>query len=224
MMIDGGISSPSVPAPARVPTVISSGYPRFLSSGSVILPIVAQVAADEPDTAAKIVQPMILVCRSRPGTRSSHGASPLNMSSESRVRKRISPIHTNSGSAVSVHDDVVPQIVSAIASPAERDEKSSIAIHATPTNARPIQTPAPRRMKRPAMRVTVTTRSMRPIPGLFDMQRFDVVLRFDPATAELELEFVDHGDGENDRAKRHSHLGKPQRRRVVAGRDVVKRI
>src|SRR5258705_5356585 len=154
--------------------------------------MVAQVAALEPLTAAKMVQPMMLVCSRRPGRRVSHGASPLNMSSESRVRKRISPIHTNSGSAVSVHDDVVPQIVSAIASPAERDEKSSIAIHATPNSARPIQTPAPSRMKRPAMSVTVTTRSMRPIPGLFDMQRFGVVLRFDPAAADLELEFVDH--------------------------------
>ena len=80
--------------------------------------MVAQVAADEPDTAAKIVQPMMLVCSSRPGTRSSHGASPLNMSSDSRVRNRISPIQTNSGSAVSVHDDALPQIVTAIASPA----------------------------------------------------------------------------------------------------------
>src|SRR5437773_558588 len=220
MMIDGGISSPSVPAPARVPTVISSGYPRFLSSGSVILPIVAQVAADEPDTAAKIVQPMILVCRSRPGTRSSHGASPLNMSSESRVRKRISPIHTNSGSAVSVHDDVVPQIVSAIASPAERDEKSSIAIHATPNSARPIQTPAPSRMKRPATSVIVTRRSMRR-SGLFDVQRFDAGLRFDAAAAKLELELVDDCQGEYDGAKRHSHVRKPKWRCVVASRDVL---
>src|ERR1043165_3583814 len=125
MMIDGGIKSPSVPAPASVPTVISSGYPRPFNSGSVILPIVAQGGADEPETAAKIVQPMMFVCKSRPGTRSSHGASPLNMSSESRVRNRISPIQTNSGSAVNVHDDVVPQIVIAIASPAERDEKNS---------------------------------------------------------------------------------------------------
>ena len=65
------------------------------------------------------------------------------MSSESLVRKRISPIHTNSGSAVSVHDDAEPQIVTAIASPAGRDENSSIPIHATPASAMPIQTPLP---------------------------------------------------------------------------------
>src|SRR5512134_2289911 len=111
MMIDGGISSPSVPAPASDPTAISSGYLRRESSGSVILPIVAQVAADEPDTAAKIAQPMMLVCSRRPGTRSSHGARPRNMSSDSRVRNRISPIQQNSGSAVSVHDDELPQMV-----------------------------------------------------------------------------------------------------------------
>ncbi len=107
--------------------------------------MVAQVAADEPDTAAKIVQPMMLVCSRRPGTRSSHGASPLNMSSDSRVRNRISPIHTNSGSAVSVHDDAEPQMVTAIASPAGRDENSSMPIHATPASAMPIQTPLPSR-------------------------------------------------------------------------------
>ncbi len=51
------------------------------------------------------------------------------MSSDSRVRNRISPIQTNSGSAVSVHDDAVPQIVTAIASPAGRDENE---LHADP--------------------------------------------------------------------------------------------
>ena len=66
------------------------------------------------------------------------------MSSESRVRNRISPIHTKSGSAVSVHDDAVPQIVTAIASPAGRVENSVIPIQATPASASPIQTPLPR--------------------------------------------------------------------------------
>ena len=122
--------------------------------------MVAQVAADDPDTAAKIVQPMILVCSRRPGTRSSHGASPLNMSSESRVRNRISPIHTNSGRAVNVHDDADPQIVTAIASPAGREEKSSMPIHATPASAMPIHTPLPSRMNREAINSAVTSRSM----------------------------------------------------------------
>ena len=65
------------------------------------------------------------------------------MSSDSRVRNRISPIQQNSGSAVSVHDDDEPQIVTAIASPAGRELKSSMPIHATPASARPIHTPLP---------------------------------------------------------------------------------
>src|ERR1700694_5290958 len=110
--------------------------------------MVAQGAADEPDTAAKMVQPMMLVCRRRPGTRSSQGARPLNMSSDNRVRKRISPIHTNNGSAVRVHDDAEPQIVTAMASPAGRDEKSSMPIQATPASALPIHQPRPGTHKR----------------------------------------------------------------------------
>ena len=54
------------------------------------------------------------------------------MSSDRRVRNRISPIHTNSGSAVSVHDDAVPQIVTAIASPAGREREE---LHADPRDA-----------------------------------------------------------------------------------------
>ena len=105
--------------------------------------MVAHVAALEPDTAAKMVQPMMLVCSRRPGMRESHGARPLNMSSESRVRKRISPIHTKSGSAVSVHDESDPQIVTAMASPTGRLVKSSMPIHATPRSERPIHRPLP---------------------------------------------------------------------------------
>ena len=37
--------------------------------------MVAQVAALEPETAAKMVQPMTLVCSSRPGRPWTHGAN-----------------------------------------------------------------------------------------------------------------------------------------------------
>src|SRR5882672_1154136 len=160
MMIDGGMSRPNVPAPASVPMVMSSGYPRAASSGSVILPMVAHVAADDPDTAAKMVHPMMLVCSRRPGTRSSHGASPLNMYSESRVRNRISPIHTNNGSAVSVHDEADPQMVTAIASPAGREENNSMPIHATPASAMPIHTPLPSSTNSDTISRTVISRSI----------------------------------------------------------------
>ena len=103
--------------------------------------MVAQVAADEPDTAAKMVQPMMLVCSRRPGRRSSQGARPLNMSSESLVRNRISPIQMNSGSAVRVQDEAEPQMVTAIASPTGRLVNNSMPIQATPVSVRPTQTP-----------------------------------------------------------------------------------
>ena len=107
--------------------------------------MVAQVAADEPETAAKMVQPITLVCSSRPGRRLTQGARPRNMLSLSLVRNRISPIQMNSGSAVSVQLEAEPQTVMAIASPAGRDENSCMPIQATPASVRPIQTPLPSR-------------------------------------------------------------------------------
>jgi hypothetical protein len=106
--------------------------------------MVAQVAALDPLTAANIAQPATLVCSKRPGSACIHGARPRNMSWLSRVRNRISPIHTNRGSAVSVQLEALPQIVSAIASPAGRLLNSCMPIHATPDSVRPIQTPLPR--------------------------------------------------------------------------------
>ncbi|MNI38474.1 hypothetical protein D3C73_926150 [compost metagenome] len=113
----------------------------------VILPTVAQVAADDPDTAAKIAQPITFVCSSLPGKRFSHGANPLNRSSDSRVRNRISPIHRNKGRAVSVQLDDAPQMVTAMASPAGRLEKISMPIQAVPASVRPTQTPQPKSAK-----------------------------------------------------------------------------
>ena len=57
------------------------------------------------------------------------------MSSDNLVRNSTSPIQMNSGSAVSVHDDAVPQIVTAIASPTGRLVNNSMPIQATPSNA-----------------------------------------------------------------------------------------
>src|SRR3546814_20905953 len=91
----------------------------------VIRPIVAVVAADEPETAAKIPQPITLTCISRPGIRVIHGESPLNMSSARRVRNRISPIQMNSGSAVSDHDQDCHQRVVAMNEPAGATENDA---------------------------------------------------------------------------------------------------
>ncbi|MNT03855.1 hypothetical protein D3C72_1384080 [compost metagenome] len=123
------------------------------------MPTVAQVAADEPDTAAKIAQPITFVCSSRPGRRLSQGASPLNRSSDRRVRNRISPIQRNSGRAVSVQLDDAPQIVTAMASPAGRLEKISIPIQAVPASVRPTQTPQPSRTKIETTRRVMTRSS-----------------------------------------------------------------
>src|SRR5438477_8296623 len=179
--------------------------------------MVAQVAADDPDTAAKIVQPMMLVCSNRPGTRSSQGASPLNMSSDSRVRKRISPIQTKSGSAVSVQDDAVPQIVTAIASPAEREEKSAIAVQATPASASPIQTPLPSNANRATINSVVTRRSL-------DMRRLLSGRRRRTRPRQLAHELIDKGDRKDHGTHGHRELRQPERRRVVSGGDVVERV
>jgi len=67
--------------------------------------MVAQVTADEPQTAPNSPQPSTLTCSSRPGRRLSQGARPLNICSARRVRNRISPIQMNMGSDASDSDE-----------------------------------------------------------------------------------------------------------------------
>ncbi len=122
-----------------------SGYSRFRSSGIDIFPTVVSVAADEPDTAAKTVQATILVCTSPPGNGAIQGDNPLNISSDNRVRKSISPIQMNSGNAVKVQDEDDVQIVVIMASPGGLDVKSSMPTKATPIKASPTHTPDPNR-------------------------------------------------------------------------------
>ena len=69
------------------------------------------------------------------------------MSSDSRVRNRISPIQMKSGRAVSVQLDEDAQIVVIIVSPTGRVVNNSIPTQATPISARPTQTPVPRSRK-----------------------------------------------------------------------------
>src|SRR3974390_3832751 len=79
--------------------------------------MVAQVAADEQERAAKMPQPITFTCTSRPGSHCSQGERPRNISSDKRVRKRISPIQMNSGSAASVHDALALHTVVASTAP-----------------------------------------------------------------------------------------------------------
>src|SRR3546814_20637535 len=75
--------------------IIRSGELRLRSSGIDILPKVANVAADEPEMAAKSVQPAKLTCRRPPGSRPSHGDRPRNRSWLRQVRNRIAHNQSN---------------------------------------------------------------------------------------------------------------------------------
>src|SRR5258708_20798472 len=102
MMIEGGSRMPSVPAAASEPRQVFSSYPRFFSSGSATLAIVAQVAAEDPDTVPNTAQPRMLTCIRRPGSQPSHGERPSTISSDSRVRSRTSPLQTSTGAAAAL--------------------------------------------------------------------------------------------------------------------------
>src|SRR5216684_222392 len=103
--------------------------------------MVAQVAADEPDTAAKMPQPITFTCVNRPGSHWTQGDRPRNISSDSLVRKSISPIQMNNGSAASVQDALALQVVVASTLPSGKDVVSAIAAKPTRPNATAIQTP-----------------------------------------------------------------------------------
>src|SRR5687767_6780189 len=104
--------------------------------------MVAQVADGEHDTAAKMPQPKMLTCISRPGSQPSQGARPSNISSESLVRNRISPIQTKSGSAARVHEAFEPQnawnkftsggLVVKSCSPSQATTPMAMALHTPP--------------------------------------------------------------------------------------------
>ena len=68
-----------------------------------------------------------------------------NKFSDNLVLKRISPIHTNNGNAVSVHDDEAPHIVVAIASPTGLEVNKIIPIEDTPTILMATHIPDPKK-------------------------------------------------------------------------------
>src|SRR5436309_6577477 len=103
--------------------------------------MVAQVAADEPDTAAKMPQPITFTCVRRPGSHCTQGDRPRNISSDSFVRNRISPIQMNSGSAASVHDALALHVVVASTVPSGTLVVSAIATNPTSPSETAIHTP-----------------------------------------------------------------------------------
>ena len=146
-IIEGGINSPKVPEPARLPNNIFSGYFLFLNSGIDIFPTVATVAADDPDIAANKAHPTIFTCIKPPGSFCIQGESPSKRFSDNFVLNNISPIHTNNGKAVKVHEEEVPQIIVAIASPTGLEVNKTIAIVETPIMLNATQMPVLRNNK-----------------------------------------------------------------------------
>src|SRR5699024_8790060 len=106
-------------------------------------PMVAAVAADDPDTAAKMPQPMTLVCIRPPGSRFSHGDRPPYMSSDRRERNRIAPIQMNSGNGASAQDDTEPQAEVPSTRPVGALVKTTMANRPTPNNDSATQMPLP---------------------------------------------------------------------------------
>ena len=86
----------------------------------------------------------MLTCSSRPGMRRTQGARPLNSSSDSLVRNRISPIQTNIGSAARVQLPVASQKAEARKVPGLGCTKV-IATSPTAASESAIQSPAPSR-------------------------------------------------------------------------------
>ena len=109
------------------------------------MPTVATVAAEEPEIAANKAQPTTFTCIKTPGNFWIQGDKPLNKFSESFVRNRISPIQTNNGKAVSVHEEDVPQMVVAIASPTGLEVNYIIPIAETPIMLNATQIPEPKK-------------------------------------------------------------------------------
>jgi len=102
---------------------------------------VEHVAADDPETAAKIALPNTFTCSNRPGTRLNHGDNPANMFSAKRVRNKISPIQRKRGKAVSVQLDVDPQMVKTMLSPTGRGLTKIMVTKPMARSEKPIQKP-----------------------------------------------------------------------------------
>src|SRR5262245_14603529 len=190
---------------------------------------VAQVAADEPDTEPNTPQASTLTCISRPGSQFSQGAKPRNISSDSRVRNRISPIQMNSGRAASDHEALLPHTVVASTLPAGMVAPANcMPAHPVAISATAIQTPAPSSSARKPSRIAAIESNSMSDPALHgaldDLLGGHGLRQFvarREATADMD-QLVDKGDEENDEAAAVAELRNPQGHRDDALRDVVK--
>jgi hypothetical protein len=117
--------------------------------------MVAQVAADDPDTDPNTPQPKMVVCIKRPGTFSNHGAKPSNICSDKRVRNRISPIHMKSGKAANSQLALLSQKAENKFLPGKVLVKNACPIQPTMANVMAIHTP-------PAKNSSITTNKKAP--------------------------------------------------------------
>src|SRR5512143_2303672 len=117
-------------------------------------PMVAQVAGDEPETAAKMAQAYTFTCISLPGSELTHGANPRKRLSARRVWNNNSPIQMNIGRAVSVQLVDPPQTVVARTLPTGELEKRAMAIIPTPIRETETQIPMPSKANRATSKIT----------------------------------------------------------------------
>src|SRR5262245_33269885 len=190
---------------------------------------VAQVAADEPDTEPNTPQASTLTCMSRPGSQFSQGAKPRNISSDRRVRKRISPIQMKSGNAASDHEALLPHTVVASTLPAGMVLPANcMPAHPVAIRATAIQTPAPSSSdSKPSRIAAMASSSMSDsaLHGALDdflgaLWRRQFVARRE--AAQHMDQFIDKSDEKDHKAATIAKLRNPQRHRDHALRDVVK--
>src|SRR6185369_13089421 len=166
---------------------------------------------------------------SRPGSQFSQGANPRNISSDNRVRNRISPIHMKSGKAASDHDALLPHTVVASTLPAGMPPPANcMPAHPVAIRATAIQTPAPSSSARNPSRIAAMERSSMSNPalhGAFD--DFLGALRLRQFVARREAaqdmdQFIDKSDEQNHEAAAVAELRNPQRHRDHTLRNVGK--
>jgi hypothetical protein len=112
MLMLGGIRMPSVPPAANDPKKSGGLYLRFSMLGIETVPIVAAVATDDPEVAAKSALEATLVCIKPPGNQFTQRSRARNMSDAIPVRSRISPIRMNNGTATSTNSVLADHVIS----------------------------------------------------------------------------------------------------------------
>src|SRR5689334_1474250 len=164
---------------------------------------------------------------SRPGSQFSHGANPRNISSDSRVRKRISPIQMKSGNAASDHDALLPHTVVAstlpagMAPPANCMPTHPVAIRETAIQTPPPSSSARNPSKSAAIESSSTSDSA--LHGALDdflgagrLRQFVARRKAAPDMDQL----IDEGDEQDHETAAVAELRNPQRDRDDALRDV----